>query len=104
MGNKDKTSEMLKAAGRSTPKELPQIMAKYRHSMGQDPASPGVGGEAAECKRPPRKIAFGEMVDRVAGFQHRYQSQLTGGNSQKSSFLLGLLISFDEFFDDSADF
>ena len=25
------------------------------------------------------QIAFGEMVDRVAGFQYRYQSQLTSG-------------------------
>jgi hypothetical protein len=59
-----RTSEMLQAAGRSTPKELPQIMAKFRDQKDVSAS---------------RKIAFGEMVDRVAGFQYRYQNQLKAG-------------------------
>jgi len=70
----DKQSEMLKAAGRSTPKELPHIMAQYRDSMAQDAMA-----AQGTATKPQRKIAFGEMVDRVAGFQYRYQSQLTAG-------------------------
>lgn len=72
----DTQSDMLKAAGRSTPKELPQIMAKYRDSMASDDTIAKLSGAASKA---PRKIAFGEMVDRVAGFQYRYQSQLTAG-------------------------